>query len=139
MGESPCAQAAKADPARGRWTGRLVVRLMRLIAPLPLPVLRGAGWLLGSLCWPLARGRRHVALVNLRLCFPQWSEKRRRQVARQSFICFFQAFLDRAWVWHGAPRLLLERVRITGQADELRRPEAAVLFAPHFYGMDAGG
>ena len=139
MGESPCAQAAKADPARGRWTGRLVVRLMRLIAPLPLPVLRGAGWLLGSLCWPLARGRRHVALVNLRLCFPQWSEKRRRQVARQSFICFFQAFLDRAWVWHGTPRLLLERVRITGQADELRRPEAAVLFAPHFYGMDAGG
>ena len=139
MGESPCAQAAKADPARGRWTGRLVVRLMRLIAPLPLPVLRGAGWLLGSLCWPLARGRRHVALVNLRLCFPQWSEKRRRQVARQSFICFFQAFLDRACVWHGAPRLLLERVRITGQADELRRPEAAVLFAPHFYGMDAGG
>ena len=62
-----------------------------------------------------------------------------RQVARQSFICFFQAFLDHTWVWHGAPRLLLERVRITGQTDELRRPEATVLFAPHFYGMDTGG
>ena len=131
------APSASAD--QGRWTGRLIVRLMRLLAPVPLPWLRGAGWLLGSLAWPLAGRRRRVALINLRLCFPQWSERRRRQVARQSFICFCQSFLDRAWLWHGDANVVRQRIAVRGAVDELRQPEAAVMFAPHFYGMDAGG
>lgn len=119
--------------------GRLGVWLVRALAPLPLPWLRALGALLGWALFVLARRRRHVALVNLRLCFPQWREAERVRVARQSFVHFCQALLDRAWVWHGPPALVRQRIRLKGAVHELRRPEAAVLFAPHFYGMDAGG
>ena len=115
------------------------VWLMRALAPLPLPWLRALGDVLGRLLFALARRRRHIALVNLRLAFPAWSEAERMDVARRSFIAFAQSFIDRAWVWHAPDAVVRQRIRLTGAVDELRRPEAAVLFAPHFYGMDAGG
>jgi len=115
------------------------VWLMRALAPLPLPWLRALGGVLGRLLFALARRRRHIALVNLRLAFPAWSEAERMDVARRSFIAFAQSFIDRAWVWHAPDAVVRQRIRLTGAVDELRRPEAAVLFAPHFYGMDAGG
>ena len=115
------------------------IGLMRALARLPLPWLRALGGVLGRLLFVLARRRRHVALTNLRLAFPDWSEAERVDVARRSFIAFAQAFIDRAWVWHAPDAVVRQRIRLTGAVHELRRPEAAVLFAPHFYGMDAGG
>ncbi|HQD16062.1 MAG TPA: lysophospholipid acyltransferase family protein [Ottowia sp.] len=112
---------------------------MRALARLPLPWLRALGGVLGRLLFVLARRRRHIALVNLRLAFPEWSEAERIAVARRSFIAFAQSFIDRAWVWHAPDAVVRQRIRLTGAVHELRRPEAAVLFAPHFYGMDAGG
>jgi len=115
------------------------IGLMRALARLPLPWLRALGGVLGRLLFVLARRRRHVALTNLRLAFPEWREDERIAVARRSFIAFAQAFIDRAWVWHAPDAVVRQRIRLTGAVHELRRPEAAVLFAPHFYGMDAGG
>ena len=115
------------------------VLLMRALAYLPLPVLRALGAALGTALFVLARKRRQVALTNLRLCFPGWSEAERQRVARLNFRRFAQAFIDRAWVWHAPPEVVRQRIRLTGAVDELRQPAAAVLFAPHFYGMDAGG
>lgn len=115
------------------------IGLMRALARLPLPWLRALGGVLGRLLFALARRRRHIALVNLRLAFPEWREDERIAVARRSFIAFAQSFIDRAWVWHAPDAVVRQRIRLTGAVHELRRPEAAVLFAPHFYGMDAGG
>ena len=112
---------------------------MRALALLPLPWLRALGSGLGRLLFVLARRRRHIALVNLRLCFADWSEAERVAVARRSFIAFTQSFIDRAWVWHASDAVVRQRIRLVGAVDELRQPQAAVLFAPHFYGMDAGG
>ena len=115
------------------------IGLMRALARLPLPWLRALGGVLGRLLFALARRCRHIALVNLRLAFPEWREDERIAVARRSFIAFAQSFIDRAWVWHAPDAVVRQRIRLTGAVHELRRPEAAVLFAPHFYGMDAGG
>ncbi len=115
------------------------VLFMRALAHLPLSWLRALGSGVGRLLFRLARRRRHVALVNLRLCFPEWSEAERTGVARRSFVAFAQSFIDRAWVWHASDAVVRQRIRLVGAVDELRKPEAAVLFAPHFYGMDAGG
>ncbi|MEZ5607879.1 MAG: lipid A biosynthesis acyltransferase [Burkholderiaceae bacterium] len=116
-----------------------LILLLRALAPLPLPVLRAQGAALGALLWVLARKRRQIALTNLRLCYPDWSEAQRRSVLRRNFVLFSQAFLDRAWLWHGKPDLVRQRLRIVGAVDELTREGAVVMFAPHFYGMDAGG
>lgn len=55
-------------------TGRLGVWFMSVLALLPLPVLRGLGWVLGQVAYVLVVRRRKVALRNLALCFPDWTE-----------------------------------------------------------------
>ena len=120
-------------------TSAALMFFMRLLARLPLPVLRALGAGLGRLLYALARRRRHIALVNLRLCYPDWSDARLHDVARRSFVLFSQAFFDRAWLWHAPPAVVRQRLRITGATQDLTREGAVVMFAPHFYGLDAGG
>ena len=113
--------------------------LMRALAALPLGVVRALGAGLGRVLYRVAGKRRRIALTNLRLCFPEWSEAEREAVARRNFIYFAQAFLDRAWLWHAPAEVVRQRLRLTGDVDALRQPGGVVIFAPHFYGMDAGG
>jgi len=115
------------------------ILFMRALALLPLGLVRALGGLLGRLLFVLARSRRRIALTNLRLCFPQLGEAERVALARRNFVYFAQAFLDRSWLWHGEPALVRRRLRITGAVQDLTREGAVVMFAPHFYGMDAGG
>lgn len=119
-------------------TSHLGIALLRLLAPLPLPWVRGLGALLGRLLYLLVPSRRRVVDVNLRLCFPQWSEARRRAVAREHFVLVAQSFLDRAWLWHADPEVVRRRVVLTGALRELAGSEAAIVFSPHFVGLDAG-
>ena len=56
---------------------RLLIAFMRLIARLPLPLLRALGWGFGMLLLALAHARRHVVQVNLRHCFPELSDAER--------------------------------------------------------------
>ena len=64
---------------------------MRLIARWPLPVVRALGAGLGAVLWLGARSRRHIADVNLRLCFPEWDEAQRRRMVWRHFIAFGRA------------------------------------------------
>ncbi len=118
---------------------RLGVWLMRRMAVLPLPVLRGLGWLLGRLLYVLAVPRRRVALRNLELCYPEASAAQRRAWARETFVRFCQAWFDRSWLWSAPQAVVSARVQLQGALHELEGDAPTILFAPHFYGMDAGG
>ena len=118
---------------------RLGVWLMRRMAVLPLPVLRALGWLLGQLLYVLAAPRRRIALRNLELCYPQASAAQRRAWARETFVRFCQAWLDRSWLWSAPQAVVRARVQLHGALHELEGDAPTILFAPHFYGMDAGG
>ena len=117
---------------------QLGILFMRAIAPLPLPWVRALGSVLGMLLYVLVWPRRKVVDVNLRLCFPDWSAARRRQVARAVFVHVAQSFLDRAWLWHADPEVVRRRVVLTGAVRELAGQDPAIVFAPHFVGLDAG-
>jgi KDO2-lipid IV(A) lauroyltransferase len=112
---------------------------MRLLAPLPLPWLRALGVLFGNVLYVLAVPRRKVVMTNLALCFPQASLAQRRAWTRQTCVYFAQAWFDRSWLWHGDPDTVRARLRITGAVHELQGNAPTVIFAPHFYGLDAGG
>lgn len=68
--------------------GRIGVWLMRSLAWMPLPWLRGLGAFLGRLLFVLAAPRRKVALCNLAMCFPELTEAQRVDLARRNFIVF---------------------------------------------------
>ena len=120
-------------------SGRLGVWLMGLLAYLPLPVLRGLGWVLGRILFVLVVPRRKIALRNLALCFPQASPAQHRAWAREAFVVFCQTFLDRSWLWSAPREVVLRRVKLQGALHELEGNTPTIIFAPHFYGMDAGG
>ena len=115
------------------------VLFMHLIAPLPLAWLRGLGTLVGSILYLLAVPRRKVVMTNLALCFPRQSMAQRRRWARQAFVYFAQAWFDRSWLWNGRPETVRARLKITGALHELQGSAPTVIFAPHFFGLDAGG
>jgi len=117
---------------------QLGLRLFQLLGFLPLPLLRALGSLLGSALYVGARWRRHVVLQNLRVCFPQKSEAQRLAIAKQAFVYFAQAWLDRSWLWHRSPSCIQARVLFTGAVDELTADVPTVIFAPHFVGLDVG-
>lgn len=111
---------------------------MRLLAKLPLAWVRALGRLLGWLLYALVAPRRHVVVTNLALCFPERSSREIKGLARQSFVYFAQAWLDRSWLWH-APRAVLEkRLRLHGALDAFQGNAPTIVFSPHFYGLDAG-
>ena len=118
---------------------RFLIGFMRWIAHWPLPVLRALGAGFGALLWLLARRRRHIADVNLRLCFPLWTSAQRRRQVWHHFIVFGQSVLDRAWLWHAPESVLSERLQWRGELHALDDPGPLVMFAPHFVGLDAGG
>jgi len=122
----------------GRLASHAGVWFMRLLARMPLSWLRGLGWLLGRALYVVARSRRRVAWVNLRLCFPHWSEAQLRSVAVSTFVHFAQAWLDRGWLWHAVPAVTARRLQVVGALDALAGAAPVVVFAPHFVGLDAG-
>ena len=120
-------------------TGRLGVWFMRVLAHVPLPALRALGWCLGQLLYVLAVPRRKVALRNLALCFPKATVAQRSRWARETFVVFCQTWLDRSWLWFAPREVVQRRVRLQGALNELEGDTPTIIFAPHFYGLDAGG
>ncbi len=118
----------------------LLVGFLWLLHWLPLPILRALGAGLGRLLYALGRERRKVALINLRLCFPEMTEAEREDIARRHFVVFAQAVLDRTLGWWASKERLQRIIRIQGVehlTDREGRP--VIMLTPHFVGLDAGG
>lgn len=111
-----------------------------------------AGWQDGSrqrlgqaVTWLAARllkRRLHIARINLRLCFPDWSAVQVEQAVHGQLRLFVQSMIDRSIFWFG-PTSVFEQF-IT-QIDRHYYDEALakncpiIVLAPHFVGLDAGG
>ena len=117
----------------------LGIAFMRVLAWLPLPLVRALGWAMGRLLYALLGQRRRIVRINLTLCFPQVPEPEIRALGPQVFIKFAQAWLDRGWLWHAPRKVVARRLNFTGAVHELAGNDPVVIFAPHFIGMDAGG
>ncbi|MEK6243631.1 MAG: lipid A biosynthesis acyltransferase [Pseudomonadota bacterium] len=119
---------------------RVIFALLWAAHFLPSPVLAVIGNAVGMIAFWLIPKRRHVTRVNLERCFPGMNAGERERLARSHFRAFCRSFVDRALLWW-APRARIEQlVRIEG-LEHLRAlgGAPAILFAPHFVGLDAGG
>jgi KDO2-lipid IV(A) lauroyltransferase len=116
-----------------------LILFMRLLAYVPLPVLRAMGSLLGALLYVFARRRRGVVQTNLAACFGHLTAAQRTAIARRHFRLFAQSLLDRAWLWHAPPSVLRQRILFAGALEELSNPEPLIFLAPHMVGLDVGG
>jgi len=107
---------------------------------LPLAALSRIGAALGMLLYSLARARRKVVLVNLRLCFPELSEAARRGLARKHFRAFGRGLLEHGILWWGSKARIQHMVRVEGVEHWQAVADRPVIWlAPHFIGLDMGG
>ena len=124
-------------PSAGHAMTQAGIAFMKALAWLPLPAVRALGTVLGWVLYGLIGARRRVVHANFAVCFPALSKAGRRKLAIETFVCFSQAWLDRAWLWHAPEAWVRQRVRLTGALEELAGTGPTVIFLPHFVGLDA--
>jgi KDO2-lipid IV(A) lauroyltransferase len=119
---------------------RLGVFVLWLIHFLPFRLIVWMGNGLGVLLHAVGRERREVALINLRLCFPDMSEAQRAALVRAHFKMFARGLLERTILWWGSAERISSLIRVEGiEHFEAIKNKPSILLTPHFVGMDAGG
>ena len=115
---------------------------MWLIARLPFPIQLWIGKLLGMLAFHFARGRRHVCETNLRLCFPELSERELQQLLRKTFESNGIGFVEIAIAWSGNPERYQHLANFHG-LDNLQAAAAqgkgVLLIGPHLTTFEMAG
>lgn len=119
---------------------RIALSLMWLLHWLPMPALAAVGRGFGRLLFAFAGSRRRIALINLRLCFPDMSEADRHALARRHFEVFGRSFIERGLLWWASEARIRRLVRVIGREhlDALIGKQPVILLVPHFVGLDMG-
>ncbi|HEY0666097.1 MAG TPA: lipid A biosynthesis acyltransferase [Gallionella sp.] len=119
---------------------RLGVFILWLMHFLPFRVIVAIGNGFGFLLHLLARRRRHIATVNLRLCFPAMGEIERARLVRAHFMMFGRGIIERTILWWSSAERIRSLIRVEGiEHFDAIKDKPAILLTPHFVGMDAGG
>jgi KDO2-lipid IV(A) lauroyltransferase len=116
------------------WPMRIGVALFRALSALPWGVQRALAGALGWLWFYAVPVRRRVALVNLRLCFPERSEAKIRQLARAHGHALALGVFETCLAWW-APARRLPRHEIMGLenlAAARARGQGVLLLTAHF-------
>jgi KDO2-lipid IV(A) lauroyltransferase len=99
------------------------------------------GRVLGRAAFHLARSRRHVADVNLSLCFPELSEPERQSLIRHNFAHVGVGLVETMIAWLNPQRPIYERFTVTG-AEHLQRAQqfgrGVLIISAHFTCIDIG-
>ena len=121
------------------WGG---VGLMWLLAQLPFALQMRLGQGLGLLAYVFARQRRHICEVNLRLCFPDLSDRARQQLVRRNFSATGMGWLELVMAWGRPVELSRARLQVSG-LEQLDRAQAqgrgVLLVGGHFTAMELAG
>jgi len=124
------------------WLSWFGMGLLRLIAALPLPIAVRLGEWLGAALYPVIARRRRIVLTNLKLCFPELNERRRRALARANFRYTGRGMVEVALGWWAPDKALAGRCRVNG-LEHLERARAegrgVLLLCGHFTCLEMAG
>ena len=115
----------------------LALSLLRLFAFLPYVLSIYVGYGLGWLAAHIPNSRATVVKTNLRLCFPNLSEKEIGALALEHWKLFGRSVIERSRVWLGTREQILSFVAIQSKVD-LGDKKPRILVNPHFVGLEGG-
>ncbi len=121
------------------WGTWAAVGFAWLVTRLPLKLALDTGRALGWAAYHLSAGRRHIARVNLSLCFPEAGGAERERRLKQVFQHVGAGAMEAAITWLNPNSPLGERVQIEG-LEHLRNAHAqgrgVLLLGGHFTCLD---
>ncbi|MDF0605617.1 lipid A biosynthesis lauroyl acyltransferase [Neisseriaceae bacterium TC5R-5] len=118
---------------------KFLFALLWLIRLLPMWAIGLLAAGLGNMAYYLARDRRRVGLINLRLCFPELSRQRRHRIIRKNFQYMIRMALEYGVVWWSKAERIDQLVTIKNlrYVSDLRaQGQDVILFYPHFIGFE---
>jgi len=124
--------------ASGEW---LVTLSMRGFSLVPYAVTQALGWLAGSLLARLPNKQRRNALINLRLCHPEWSEAEARRFRSRSLREEAKTFAEIAYLLLRPVPKVLSLIREAHGLEWLeRRPgQGLIVLSPHLGAWELAG
>lgn len=124
------------------WLGWLAFGLLRLAILLPFPAQIQLGKAFGRLMQKTAGRRYRVADFNLRTCYPDWPEDKRRALIREHFEALGIALFEIGMCWWASDERLRRLVHIDGLEHldaALAKGKGAILLSAHFTTLEIGG
>jgi Kdo2-lipid IVA lauroyltransferase/acyltransferase len=117
----------------------LVVALLRTLSTLPYPLVARLGSAFGAALYAIPGRRKHIVLVNLRLCFPEKSELECDELAREHFRHVVRSYLERGVQWFGSAQRIRNLVQIESAIDlEDKNAPPTIFLGFHFVGVEIG-
>lgn len=124
------------------WPAWLGLGLLRCLCRLPYAWQTAVGRLLGRVALHLARRRRHIAEVNLALCFPGLTAGERHRLLKAHFASLGIGVLEMAMSWWGTDRQLRKLATMEGLHNlqaALGGGRGVILLSAHFTTLEIGG
>lgn len=123
----------------GRIGTHLAIGLLKLLALLPYGLTARFGDGLGWLLYQLPSRRKRIVHTNLKLCFPDWSDERREEVAGRHFRHAIRSYVERSYQWFASEQAYRKLFTVESEVD-LSDPDMppTLLLGFHFVGIEAG-
>jgi KDO2-lipid IV(A) lauroyltransferase len=123
------------------WPTWLGLGMLRLLAPLPLPLLQGIGRTLGQLVRRLPVGFVRIARRNLALCLPELNLEQREQLLSEHFASIGIALFETALAWWASDQRIQQLTQVEG-LEHLHAAQASgkgvILLSAHFTTLEIG-
>lgn len=125
------------------WPSWLALGMIWMLAQFPRAWQRTMATLLAKLMWYFGKRPRHIATINLQLCFPELDPKARHLLLQKHLHCTAQCLLDYSLLWfYGTQHNKIPAIEIHGLEHyyalrEAKRP--VILLAAHTAALDLGG
>ncbi|MBL4647418.1 MAG: LpxL/LpxP family Kdo(2)-lipid IV(A) lauroyl/palmitoleoyl acyltransferase [Gammaproteobacteria bacterium] len=123
------------------WPMWIALFAMWACSKLPYRVMLKLGTWFGLLGMKILAKRRHIAAVNLRLCFPELSEQKREALLRRSFASVGIGLLETGLAWWGSDQRLRRLVKhgdFASVHQAHRQGKGVLIFTGHFTTIELG-
>ncbi|WP_321886473.1 lipid A biosynthesis lauroyl acyltransferase [Paraburkholderia bannensis] len=116
-----------------------ILALLRTLSVLPYKFVARLGMVVGTALYAVPSRRKHIVLVNLRLCFPEKTDSELKKLARAHFRHVVRSYLERGIQWFGSAELIREIVQIESKIDldDVAAPPT-IFMGFHFVGIEVG-
>lgn len=121
---------------------RLGAYVLRKMGRWPQWIRHRLAEFLAILAYQFVKRRTRVARINLKKCFPEWSDEQIEQTVKTHLRYFAHGLFDRSLFWFGDLKAFDENIvkideHYLHEAIAQQRP--IIILAPHFVGLDVGG
>ena len=123
------------------WPHLALIGVAQLACLLPVGCWLALGRGIGHVSYRIAKRRRRIAEINIRLCFPDLDEDERAELVRRTFLSVGMLAMEMAYCWSRPIEILAPRLEIHG-LEVLREAQAegrgVLLVGGHYLTLDLG-